>query len=85
LTQFTKYSYQINGKSYKSEKKTIDHPEITLDREILGAATEHASKDTPIEVSIWTHRRDSTSEPVRIYFDWTPSGDALSIRRIARG
>jgi hypothetical protein len=85
LTEFTKYSYQIKRNDYKSEKKTIDGPEITLDREILGAATEHGSKDTPIEVSIWTHRRDFTSEPVRIYFNWTPNQDALTIRRIARG
>jgi len=80
-----KYSYQIKGNHYQSVKKTIDRPEITIDREILGAASEHGSKDVPVEISIWTHRRDFTSEPVRIYFDWSPNQDALTIRRIARG
>jgi hypothetical protein len=85
LADLAKYSYQIKGTRYKSDKKKVDRPEITIDRETLGAAAEHGSKDMPIEISIWTHRGDFTSEPVRIYFDWSPNQDALTIRRIVRG
>src|SRR5262249_11554680 len=85
LADVAKYSYQVKGNHYKSDKKDVDRPEITIDRETWGAATEHGSKDVHVEISIWTHRGDFTSEPVRLYFDWSPNQDALTIRRIARG
>jgi hypothetical protein len=54
---------------------TVDSREITIDRETLGAATEHGSTDTPVEVSIWTHRRN---------FNWSPDRQQLTTRRIDR-
>jgi hypothetical protein len=81
---FTEYTYQVRGKDYKSPKKTVTSREITIDRATLGAATEHGSEDSPVEVSIWTHRRNFTSEPVKVYFDWSPDRQELRIRRIAR-
>jgi hypothetical protein len=50
----------------------------------LGAATERGSTNAPIEITIWTHRRDFTSDPVRIYLDWNPNFGSPRIRRIAR-
>jgi len=84
-TEPTKYTYQVQRNHYKSAKNTISGSEITIDRETLGAFAERGSSDAPVELTIWAHRRDSRSEPVRIYFDWTSNGDALTIRRIARG
>jgi hypothetical protein len=81
----TDYTYQIKGGSYKSAKKSTYLHDINIDRETLGAAVEHGLKDSPVEISIWTHRFDFTSEPVRIYFDWSPNRDTFAIRRIARG
>jgi len=84
LIDFTEYTYQVKGKDYKSPKMTVTSREITIDRETLGAATEHGSTDTPVEVSIWTHRRNFTSEPVKVYFNWSPDRQQLTIRRIDR-
>ena len=84
LIDFTEYTYQVKGKNYKSSKMTVSSREITIDRETLGAATEHGLTDTPVEVSIWTHRRDFTSEPVKVYFNWSPDRQQLTIRRIDR-
>jgi hypothetical protein len=55
-----------------------------VNRKTLDAATESGSTNTSIEITIWTHRRDFTSDPVRIYLDWNPNLGSPSIRRIAR-
>ena len=81
----TKYTYEVHGPSYKSTKKAVARPEITIDRETLGAATERGRVASPIEVRIWAHRGNFTSDPVRIHFDWSPNRGTFSIRRIARG
>jgi hypothetical protein len=81
---FSEYTYQVKGKDYRSPRMTVNSREITIDRETLGAATEHGSTDTPVEVSIWTHRRNFTSEPVRVYFNWSPDRQQSTIRRIDR-
>jgi len=79
------YTYQVRGKNYKSAKQTTDRQEMKIDRQVLAAAMEGVPSDTPVEVDIWTHRGDSTSGVVRIYFDWSPNLDKFTIRRIARG
>ena len=81
----TKYTYQVERNHYKSAKNTIKASEILIDRETLGAFAERGTWDAPVQITIWTHRGDFTSEPVRIYFDWTSNADALTMRRIARG
>jgi hypothetical protein len=81
----TAYSYEVKGPHYKSGKKNISGPEIRLDRETLASAVERNAGGSPIEVSIWAHRDDFTSDPVRVYFDWSPGRDTLTIRRIVRG
>ena len=63
----------------------IDHPEIKLDRQTLAAAVEHGQVNSPIEISIWTTRRVGTSDPVRVYFDWSATRDTFPVRRISRG
>jgi len=85
LAGVTRYTYQIKGQRYKSEKKTTRRPEIVMDRASLGAAMEHSSADAPIEITIWTNRQTASSDPVRVYFDWSPNRDASRIRRISRG
>ena len=84
LADSPKYEYQVKGVRYKSKKQTVQLPEIRIEREILSAAIEHGA-DAPIEISIWPLRRVSNPAPVRIYFDWSPTRDTLSIRRISRG
>jgi hypothetical protein len=79
------YTYQVRGKNYKSAKQTTRRPEINIDRQVLAAAIERVPNDRPVEVDIWTKRGDFTSQVVRIYFDWSPSRDTFTIRRIARG
>jgi len=81
----TEYLYQVSSKGYRSAKLTAARPEIQIDRETLSAALEHGSRDTPLEIRIWTRRHNATSDPVRFSFDWSPGSDTLSIRRIARG
>jgi len=82
LMGLTEYTYQVKGKGYKSPKKIVSSREITINRETLGAATERGSG--PVEVSIWTHRPNFTSQPVKVYFDWSPDRPQLTIRRISR-
>jgi len=82
--EVTRYTYQIKGQRYKSPKRTVNQPVITINRKTLDAATESGSTNTSIEITIWTHRRDFTSDPVRIYLDWNPNLGSPSIRRIAR-
>jgi hypothetical protein len=82
--ELTHYTYQVKGQRYESPKRTVKQPVITINRETLGAATERGSTNTPIEVTIWTHRRDFTSDPVRIYLDWNPDFGSPKIRRIVR-
>ena len=84
LAESTKYTYQVRGPRYKSQKQTVLRPEIRIDREMLSAAIEQGT-DTPIEISIWPHRRVSNPDPVKIYFDWSPSRDQFTVRRISRG
>jgi hypothetical protein len=84
LADSPRYTYQVKGVRYKSQKQTVQHPEIRIDREILSAAIEHGA-DTPIEISIWPLRPVSNPSPVRIYFDWSPNRQKFSIRRISRG
>jgi hypothetical protein len=85
LADLSEYTYQIRGPHYKSEKKRTGRLEIQLDRAALGATIEHGAANTPVEVTIWTNRRDGVSEPVTIYLDWSPTRDSVTIRRIARG
>jgi len=82
--EVTRYTYQIKGQRYKSPKRTVNQPVITINRKTLDAATESGSTNTSIEITIWTHRRDFTSDPVRIYLDWNPNLGSPSIRHIAR-
>jgi hypothetical protein len=84
LPQLTTYSYQVKAPHYKSARTTIDHPELTIGRDVLSAAKENAAADTPIEVNIWTHRQYFTSSPVTVYFDWSPNREMLAIRKISR-
>jgi hypothetical protein len=84
-SNLTTYTYQVKGKYYRSKKKTITQREIGIDRETLGAAIEHAPPNTPIEVMIWTNRTKTISKPVKVYFNWDPSLDIFSVRRISRG
>ena len=85
LTDFATYTYEVKGPHYKSLKKTVANPEITIDREMLAASVERARQDTPVAVSIWTHRQNFTSPPVTVYFDWSATRDTFTIRRISRG
>jgi hypothetical protein len=85
LPASSEYTYQVKGKRYESEKKTVTAPEVTIDREILAAAVEHARMDTSVEIRIWTRRGSSTYPPVSVYFDWRPDRDSFSIHRIVRG
>jgi hypothetical protein len=84
LPQVTTYTYEVKAPRYKSSKKTTDRPEFTIGREVLAAAKENASADAPIEVNIWTHRQDFTSNPVTLYFDWSPNRETFAIRKISR-
>jgi hypothetical protein len=81
----TEYSYQIRGPHYKSEQKTTRDRVVRIERSLLGAAIEKAGADEPIELLVWTKRAGSISEPVKLYFDWSPTREAVSIRRISRG
>jgi hypothetical protein len=83
-SQATTYTYEVKAPRYKSSKKTTDRPEFTIGREVLAAAKENASADAPIEVNIWTQRQEFTSHPVTLYFDWRPTSETLSIRKISR-
>src|SRR5262249_22016370 len=85
LTDVIAYTYQVEGNGYKSAKKIVSSPEITIDRETLGAAAERGSTDNIVQVNIWTRRRAFTSEPVKVYFEWSPNRKGLAIRRIERG
>ena len=79
------YTYEVKGPRFKSGKKSTSKPEIRMDRATLAAAVEHGSVDMPVEVTIWTNRQYSSPDSVRVYFDWSPNREALTIRRIARG
>jgi hypothetical protein len=85
LADFATYTYEVKGPHYKSGQKTVNHPEITIDRQMLAASVERGRQDAPVAVSIWTHRQDFTSPPVTIYFDWSPTRDTFTVRRISRG
>jgi hypothetical protein len=80
----TEYAYQVRGPRFKSEKRITGRPEIRVDRATLAAAIEHGHTD-PVEVMIWTNRQGSITDPVKIYFDWSPNQDQFAIRRITRG
>ena len=81
----TSYSYQVKGPRYTSEMKTIRNPSIVVDRVTLTAAIEHSGPDGLVEVTIWTNRQGSSSGPVKVYFDWSPTRDSFAVRRISRG
>jgi hypothetical protein len=81
----TSYSYQVKGPRYTSEMKTIRNPSIAVDRVTLTAAIEHSGPDGLVEVTIWTNRQGSSSGPVKVYFDWSPTRDSFAVRRISRG
>jgi hypothetical protein len=83
LEKYTDYTYQVSGPNYKSAKNKTARTEIRIEREELAAAIER--NGASVEVSIWTNRLNTASEPVKVYFDWDPSRDSFSIRRIARG
>jgi len=65
--------------------KTTRSPSIVVDRATLTAAIEHGGPDGLVEVTIWTNRQGSSSGPVKVYFDWTPTRDSFAVRRISRG
>jgi hypothetical protein len=85
LANSVRYSYQVKGGRFKSEQVDITRPEIQIDRELLAAAIEHGAADGLIEVRLWAHRRASTPQPVRVYFDWSPNGGTTGVWRIERG
>jgi hypothetical protein len=84
-SNLTTYTFQVKGKSYQAKRMTTTQRAIGIDRETLAAAIEHASRNTPIEVMIWTNRTKTISKPVKVYFNWDPSLDKFSVRRISRG
>jgi len=81
----TSYTFQIKGGNYKSEKRTVQRPEIRLDRAALGAAMEHSGVGVPIQLTIWTNRGGTASEPMKVYLDWPSPAGTASIVRISRG
>jgi hypothetical protein len=80
----TEYRYQIRSNHYQSEKRKTGHPEIVISRAELAAAIERTA-DSLVEVEIWTSRQNSTSDSVRVTFDWSPRRNGTLIRRISRG
>ena len=84
MPQATTYTYEVKAPRYESPKKTTDRPEFTIGREVLAAAKENAGANAPIEVNIWTHRQDFTSNPVTLYFDCSPTSETFAIRKISR-
>ena len=81
----TEYQYEIRGASYKSGKRITGHREIVISRSELAAAIEKSNPNSLVEVVIWTRRENSTSEPVHVTFDWSPTREGSTIRRISRG
>jgi hypothetical protein len=81
----TQYTFQIRGPRYESAKQTIGEPMLRIDRGMLGAAIEKADSDEQIEIWVWTNRQGSNSDPVKVHFDWSPTRETPSIRRISRG
>jgi hypothetical protein len=81
----TDYTYRVKSSHYSSEWKTTRNPQIVLDRAILAAAIEREGLDPMIEISIRTNRHGSSSDPVKVYFDWNPTGSSPRIRRVSRG
>ncbi len=81
----TSYTFQIKGRHYRSVKKTVQEPEFRLDRAALGAAIEREAPGLPIQITIWTNRGSTPSEPVNIYLDWPSPAGTASIVRISRG
>jgi hypothetical protein len=82
---WVEYTYEITGSHYKSGKKTTHEHRMILSRAELAAAIEQAAADGPIEIRIWTKRQSSTSLPVTIVFEWSPSRGPSHIERISRG
>ena len=72
----TKYTYEVHGPSYKSTKKAVARPEITIDRETLGAATERGRVASPIEVRIWRIAETSHRTP----FEFISTGVPIAAR-----
>ncbi len=85
VTRLTEYAYQVRGAHYESSKKTTNRPEIEIDRSELSSAIEGAGPDAVVELVIWTKRLNTNPDPVKVYFDWSPSRESLRIRRIDRG
>jgi hypothetical protein len=81
----TEYAYQVKGGRHLSETKTTRTPVVMLDRSVLGAAIEKGDMNEPIELMVWTKRGGVMSEPLKLHFDWSPTRDTVSIRRISRG
>jgi hypothetical protein len=81
----TTYTYEIKGRHYKSGLKVIHQTEVALDRAVLGAAMERNGGQTAIEVTIWTNRRGTTSQPVKIYLERDSTGGTAEIVRLSRG
>jgi len=82
LADAARYTYQVRRGSYTSEKKLVRTQEIRMDADSFGIAGDNGG---PVEVRIWAHRRASNPEPVKVYFEWSPGQDKLTIRRISRG
>jgi hypothetical protein len=82
---WVEYTYEITGPHYKSGRKITHEHRMTLSRAELAAAIEHGAVDEPIEIKIWTKRQNSTSLPVTIAFQWSPSRGACHIQRVSRG
>jgi len=81
----TSYTYEIKGRHYRSAMKTVHQTAIVLDRDVLGAAMERGGGETPIELTIWTKRGGTASQPVKNLPERDSTGGAVEIMRISRG
>jgi hypothetical protein len=76
------YSYEIKTKNHKSRKAETNHPRIVLERSLFEEWI-NPEESGSIEITIWTTRKGTRSEPVKVHL--IRSGQKLEVERIARG
>ena len=81
----TEFVYEVRGPHFKASRKSTVDTEIRISRAELAAAIERGGVDAAVEVAIWMNRSNTTSDPVKVYFQWTPSLSSFRIHRISRG